>query len=239
MERIDIVPGTQHKIIQNREMFSYGIDAILLSDFAKAKGIVVDLGTGTGIIPLRLVNREGIDKIYGVEIQRQVAEIAQRNIDLNDLSEKIEILNTDLKDLPEIFPKGSVDTIITNPPYMKAGGAVVNDKENYAISRHEIKTTLEEIIKTSSYLLKQHGKFYIVHRPNRLVDVLCSLRENGIEPKYIKWVYPKIDKPSNLFLLEGVKGGKRDFKYRKPLVVYRGDGEYTDELLEIYDRKRG
>ena len=238
MERIDIVPGSKYKIIQNKEMFSYGIDAILLSDFVKAKGLVMDLGTGTGIIPLRLANKEGIDKIYGIEIQNQVAEIAKRNVDLNNLNSKIQIINKDLKFLPEIFAKGSIDTIITNPPYMKLGGAVINDKENFAISRHEIKTSLEEIVKTSSILLKQYGKLYIVHRPNRLVDVLCSLRENGIEPKYIKWVYPKSDKPANLFLLEAVKGGRRDFKYKKSLVVYRDDGEYTDDLLAIYDRKR-
>lgn len=238
MERIDIVPGSKYKIIQNKEMFSYGIDAILLSDFVKAKGLVMDLGTGTGIIPLRLANKEGIDKIYGIEIQNQVAEIAKRNVDLNNLNSKIQIINKDLKFLPEIFAKGSIDTIITNPPYMKLGGAVINDKENFAISRHEIKTSLEEIVKTSSILLKQYGKLYIVHRPNRLVDVLCSLRENKIEPKYIKWVYPKSDKPANLFLLEAVKGGRRDFKYKKSLVVYRDDGEYTDDLLEIYDRKR-
>lgn len=239
MERIDIVPGTQYKIIQNREMFSYGIDAILLSDFAKAKGLVMDLGTGTGIIPLRLVDNKDIKKIIGIEIQKEVADMAQKNVDLNDLSDKIEIWNIDLKKLPEKLPKGSFDTIITNPPYMKLGGAVVNAKENFAVSRHEIKTSLEDIIKTSSFLLKQHGKLYIVHRPNRLVDVLCSLRENSIEPKYIKWIYPKRNKPCNLFLLEAVKGGKRDFKYRKPLVVYRDDGEYTDDLLKIYDRERG
>lgn len=238
MEKIDIVPGTAYKIIQNRDMFSYGIDAILLSDFAKAKGIVVDLGTGTGIIPLRLANNKNIDKIFGVEIQKQVADMAKRNIDLNKLNEKIQIWNMDLKDLPEKLPKDSVDTIITNPPYMKEGGALVNDKENFAISRHEIKTSLEDIVKTSSYLLKPLGKLYIVHRPNRLVDVLCVLRDNGIEPKYIKWVYPKKDKPSNLFLLEAVKGAKRDFKYRKPLIIYRDDGQYTDDLLEIYDRER-
>lgn len=238
MERIDIVPGSEYKIIQNREMFSYGIDAILLSSFAKAKGLVIDLGTGTGIIPLSLVDNKKIDKIIGVEIQKEVAEIAQRNVALNNLHDKIEIWNIDLKDLAKKLPKGSVDTIITNPPYMKAGGAIVNDKENFAISRHEIKTSLEDIIKTSSFLLKQYGKLYIVHRPNRLVDLLCSLRENGIEPKYIKWVYPKRDKQANLFLLEAVKGGKRDFKYRKPLIVYRDDGEYTDDLLKIYRRKR-
>ncbi|MDY0236371.1 MAG: tRNA1(Val) (adenine(37)-N6)-methyltransferase [Gudongella sp.] len=238
MEKIDIVPGTKYRIIQNKEMFSYGIDAILLSDFAKARGIVIDLGTGTGIIPLRLSDNEDIDKIFGIEIQKEVADMAQRNVDLNNLNDKIEIWNMDLKELPEKLEKGSIDTIITNPPYMKSGGAVINNRENFAISRHEIKTSLEDIVKTSSFLLKQLGKLYIVHRPNRLVDVLCSLRENGIEPKYIKWVYPKKDKPANLFLLEAIKGAKRDFKYRKPLIVYRDDGEYTDDLLQIYDRER-
>lgn len=238
MERIDIVPGSDYKIIQNKEMFSYGIDAILLSDFAKASGLVIDLGTGTGIIPLRLVDKENIEKIYGVEIQEEVAKIASRNVELNNLQDRIEILNIDLKTLPDRFEKGSIDTIITNPPYMKKGGALVNSKENFAISRHEIKTSLKDIVRTSSYLLKQYGKLFIVHRPNRLVDVLCSFREHKIEPKYIRWVHPKRDKLANLFLLEGVKGAREDFKYKKPLVVYEDNGDYTKDLLMIYDRKR-
>lgn len=232
--RTDIVPGTNFKIIQDKNKFSYGIDAILLSDFAKPKGKVMDLGTGTGIIPLRLAARNGYTKIYGVEIQKDVAELAEKNIRLNKLEDKIEILNMDLKDIPNKFNKATFNTIVSNPPYMKAGGALVNTDENFALSRHEIACNFEDIIIVSNYLLKPLGKIYIVHRPDRLIDILCTMRKYNIEPKYIRFVQPKVDKKPNLILVEGLKGGKPDLKFYNPLIVYNQDGSYTDEIYKIY-----
>lgn len=236
-ERIDIIPGTNYKIIQNEEKFSYVMDAILLSSFAKAKGVVVDLGTGTGIIPLRIYNEKNVDIIYGVEIQEEVANMAKRSVELNNLQDKIKILHMDLKDLPKRFKKASVDVITTNPPYMKAGGALINPEENFAISRHEIACTLEDIIKISQYLLRPLGKFYMVHRPNRLVDIMYNLRKHNIEPKYIQFVQPKLSKRPNLILIEGVKNGKPDLKFHHPLIVYNEDNTYTDEIYKIYGMK--
>ena len=164
--RIDIVPGSEYKIYQNKGKFSYGVDAIILSNFAKAKGIIMDLGTGTGIIPLRIVDNQDARKIYGVEIQKDVADLAKKSIELNQLEDRIEILNMDLKSLPEKFSKASIDTIISNPPYMKNGSALVNPEENFAISRHEIACTFEDIISVSSYLLQPLGKIFLVHRPD-------------------------------------------------------------------------
>jgi len=233
-ERIDLIPGTNYKIIQNKEKFSYGMDAILLSSFAKAKGVVVDLGTGTGIIPLRIYNDKKVDIIYGVEIQKEVANMAKRSVELNKLEDKIKILHMDLKELPNSFKKASVDVITTNPPYMKAGGALLNPEENFAISRHEITCTLEDIIKVSQYLLKPLGKFYMVHRPNRLVDIMYNLRKYNIEPKYVRFVQAKINDRPNLVLIEGVKNGKPDLKFHKTLIVYNDDNTYTDEIYEIY-----
>ncbi|NLV88429.1 MAG: tRNA1(Val) (adenine(37)-N6)-methyltransferase [Tissierellia bacterium] len=233
-ERIDIIPGTNYKIIQNKDKFSYGMDAILLSSFAKAKGVVVDLGTGTGIIPLRIYREKKVDIIYGVEIQKEVANMAKRSVELNNLQDKIKILHMDLKDLHKNFKKASVDVITTNPPYMKAGGALINPEENFAISRHEITCTLEDIIKVSQYLLKPLGKFYMVHRPNRLVDIMYYLRRYNIEPKYIRFVQPKVNKRPNLVLIEGVKNGKPDLKFHNPLIVYNEDNTYRDEIYEIY-----
>lgn len=233
-ERIDLIPGTNYKIIQNKEKFSYGMDAILLSSFAKAKGVVVDLGTGTGIIPLRTYNDKKVDIIYGVEIQKEVANMAKRSVELNKLEDKIKILHMDLKELPNSFKKASVDVITTNPPYMKAGGALLNPEENFAISRHEITCTLEDIIKVSQYLLKPLGKFYMVHRPNRLVDIMYNLRKYNIEPKYVRFVQAKINDRPNLVLIEGVKNGKPDLKFHKTLIVYNDDNTYTDEIYEIY-----
>lgn len=238
-ERIDIVPGSPFKIIQNKNKFSYGTDAIFLSHFTKAKGVVVDLGTGTGIIPLRLyANNKGIDKIYGVEIQKEVAEMAARSVELNSLGERIKIINKDLKEISADFGKDTVDVITTNPPYMKAGGALVNAEENFAISRHEVACTLEDIIKISEYLLKPLGKFYMVHRPDRLVDIMYTLRKYGIEPKYIRFIQAKVDKKPNLILIQGRKHSRPDLKFYDPLIVYREDGSYTDEIYKIYGMER-
>lgn len=237
MERLDKVPGTPYEIIQDKRLFSYGVDAILLSFFAKPKGVVMDLGTGTGVIPLRLADDPNIKRIYGVELQEIVAEMAEKSVYLNKLEDKIQILNEDLRKLPESFPRASIDTIVTNPPYMKPGAALVNPEENHAYSRHELNCTLEDIMRVSSYLLKPLGKLFMVHRPNRLVDVLCEMRSNGIEPKLMTWVYPKPGKPANLFLVEGVKGGRRDLKYGDPITVYGEDGDYTDQIYAIYGRR--
>lgn len=235
--RIDIVPGTDYQILQNRTKFSYGIDAIILSDFARPKGMVMDLGTGTGIIPIRIANNPMVKKIYGIEIQREVAELASKSVALNQLEEKIEILNMDLKNLKDIFSKSSFDTMISNPPYMKSGGAIINPEENFALSRHEITCNFEDIISISNYLLKPLGKIYLVHRPDRLVDIIYTMRQYKIEPKYIRFVQPKKDKKPNLILLEGVKGGKVDLKFYDPLIVYNEDGSYLDEIYKIYGNR--
>lgn len=236
--RIDIVPGTEYKIYQNKEKFSYGIDAIILSNFAKAKGIIVDLGTGTGIIPLRIVDNQNIEKIYGVEIQKDVADLAKKSIELNQLEDRIEILNIDIKDLADRFPKASIDTIISNPPYMKNGSALINPQENFAISRHEIACTFEDIISVSNYLLKPLGRFFLVHRPDRLVDILYTMRQYNIEAKYIRFVQAKLEKKPNLILIEGVKDGKANLKFHDPLIVYKEDGSYVDEIYQIYGINR-
>lgn len=233
-EKIDKVPGTDYEIIQNRERFSYGTDAIFLSEFAKPKGIVVDLGTGTGIIPIRLVGRNHkIEKVYGIEIQDEVYDMARRSVELNHI-DKIEILNMDLKDLPEKFGKEAVDTVVTNPPYMKSGSALVNEDDNFAISRHEISCNLEDIIRVSSHILKSNGKFFMVHRPDRLVDIIYHMRNYRLEPKRLRFVYPKVGKKSNLILIEGSKYGKVDLKMENPLIIYNEDGSYTEDIMKIY-----
>jgi len=233
-QRIDIVPGSNYKIIQDSKKFSYGTDAIFLSSFAKAKGMVMDLGTGTGIIPLRLLDKGQVQYIYGVEIQDQVANLAKKSVEINKLQDKIKILHMDLKDLPNKFNKASFDVITTNPPYMKNGGALVNKDENFAMSRHEISCTLEDILRVSSYLLKPLGKFYMVHRPDRLVDIIYNMRQYNIEPKRLRFVQAKINKKPNLLLIEGLKGGNPDLKFDPSLIVYNEDGSYTDEIYEIY-----
>lgn len=232
--RVDIVPGTDFKIIQDKKKFSYGIDAILLSSFTRPKGLVMDLGTGTGIIPMRLAARDGFEKIYGVEIQEEVYRLAQRNVELNNLQDRVQIINMNLNELHNVFGKSSFDVIVSNPPYMKSGGAIINPDENFAISRHEIACKFEDIARISNYLLKPLGKFYLVHRPDRLVDILYTMRIYNIEPKYIRFIQPKANKKPNLILIEGLKNGKPDLKFHQPLIVYNEDGSYTEEIYKIY-----
>ena len=235
-ERIDYVPGSNLKIIQDKKRFCYGIDAILLSNFTKAKNksLVMDLGTGTGIIPLRLYSLYNMGKVIGVEIQSEVAEMANRSIKLNHLEDKIEILNMDLKDIPSNFKKGTFDIVTSNPPYMKNGSGIINPDESLSISRHEIKCNLEDVIKVSQYLLKDRGRLYLIHRPNRLVDIIWTMRKYGLEPKTLRFIQPKASEKPNLLLLECIKGGNTELKFQKPLVVYNNNGEYTDEIYEIY-----
>lgn len=231
-EAIDKIPGSDLEIIQNRGKFSYGIDAILLSEFAKSKGEVVDLGTGTGIILMRILARQNIKRGYGIEVQTSVAEMAKRSISHNNI-DNIEIINEDLNNLENIFKKHSIDTVVSNPPYMKNDG-IINKDENLALSRHEILCSIEDIARVSSYLLKPLGKLYLVHRPDRLVDIIYQLREHGLEAKRLRMVQPKINRAPNLILIEAVKGGKSEIRVEKPLIVYNERDEYTQEIMNIY-----
>ena len=215
------------------------MDSILLSDFAKkikSKSKVVDLGTGTGIIPILLTGKTDAEKIYGIEIQKEVAQMAKRSVELNKLEEKIEIINENILNLKNILKKGSIDAIVTNPPYKKANTGIVNEENKKLISRHEITATLDDFIEMSSYLLKDFGEFYMVHRPERLVDILNIMRAKKIEPKKIRMVNPNINKKSNLVLIKGVKCGKPFLEVEKNLYVYNLDGTYTEEILKIYNK---
>ncbi len=239
MERIDTVPKTNLKIIQDKEKFSYGIDAVLLADFAyiRKKDKVVDLGTGNGIIPLILAGAYGPQKIYGVEIQEEVAKMARRSVSLNKLEDKIEILNIDLKNLEEDLEEDSVDKILSNPPYMKIGQGFTNPNQALSIARHEVHCTIEDIMEKANYLLKQNGRLYLIHRPNRLVDIFCLGRKHKMEAKRIRLIHPKEGREANLVLVELSKLGKEELRVEKPLYVYGEDGNYTEEILEIYRKE--
>lgn len=235
-ERIDDLQLNGLRIIQNPDGFCFGIDAVLLSNFAKVKKneVVVDLGTGTGVIPILLSGKTKASKLYGVEVQDEVADMARRSIDLNNLGEKIEIIEDNLKNALKYLEKGKIDVVVTNPPYFSSGDALVNPASYKAISRHEILCNLDDIISVSSDLLKHGGCLYMVHRPHRLVDILCSLRKYRLEPKEIRFVHPKRSKRPNIMLIKAVKFGNPELKFLDPLVVYEDDGTYTDEIYKIY-----
>lgn len=197
---------------------------------------VVDLCTGTGIVAILLSGKTNAKKIFGVEIQKESAEMAMRSVEMNSLQDKVQILNEDLKNLKNIIGAGTVDTITVNPPYMKAGSAIINDVNSLTIARHEVCCTLEDVIKESSRMLKVNGEFFMVHKPERLVDIFCTMRKYKIEPKRIRFVHPSFGKPANIVLIEGSRDGREFLKFEKPLYVYE-NGEYTDEIYEIYEKE--
>ncbi len=238
-ERIDDLEFNNLKIIQNKNGFCFGIDAVLLSDFAKSikeGSNVIDLGTGTGIVSILLSKKTNLNKIIGVEVQKEVYDMASRSVKLNDLENKIEIINENILNLGSIFKKNSFDAIVTNPPYKKQNTGIVNEKENKLISRHEILANLEDFIKVSSQLLKDKGDFFMVHRPDRLVDICSLMRNYKIEPKEIRLVFSNKNNPPKMVLIKGVKNAKEYLKFRENLYIYKDNNVYTDEILRIYGK---
>lgn len=239
-ERIDDLEYKGLKIIQNKDGFCFGVDSVLLSDYAKKiknNAKVIDIGTGTGIVSLLLCKKTNLSKIIGIEIQEDVAEMANRSIKLNNLEDKFEVININIKNVLETLNPYSFDAIVTNPPYKKLDTGVKSFDRKQLISRHEVECTLEDIIEKSSKLLKDLGEFYMVHRAERLVDIMCLLRKYKLEPKNIRFVHSKSNEKPSLILVRAVRGAKEFLKIDKPLVIYKENGEYTDEILEIYDKK--
>lgn len=239
-ERIDDLEFKGLKIIQNEDGFCFGIDSVLLSDFAKdikEGSKVIDLGTGTGIIPVLLCGKTKLSKIIGVELQKEVAEMAQRTIKLNTLENRFEILNDNILNLDKHYEPQTIDAIVTNPPYKKIGTGIVNENEKKFISRHEITADLEDFIKVSKKLLKDKGSFYMVHRPERLVEILSLMRQYKIEPKVLRFVCSDINKEPKLILIKGVKNAKPFLKIEKNLYIYDEQGNYTEEILKIYNKE--
>lgn len=239
-ERIDDLEFKNLKIIQNEKGFCFGIDSVLLSDFSKNiknNSIVLDLGTGTGIIPILLCGKTKLKKITGVEIQEEVANMAKRSSILNDLQDRFEVLNENILNLNKIYENQTFDVIVTNPPYKKKNTGIINDDKRKIISRHEITANLEDFIKISKDLLKDKGEFYMVHRPERLVDILSLMRTYKIEPKEIRFVYSNEEKPPVLVLIKGIKNANKFLKVNKNLYIYDKNGNYTNEILKIYNKK--
>lgn len=237
-ERIDDLQIKNLKIIQNPSWFCFGIDAVLLSDFAyiRRKEKVVDLGTGTGIIPLLTYAKYDPLEITGVEIQEEVADMARRSVALNSLEDKIKIYTMDIKNCFEYIGVNCYDVVISNPPYKKISTGLVNPKDKKAISRHEILISLDELIYSASRLLKGKGRFYMIHRPERLNEIILSLNKNKLVPKRIRFIHPYISKSPRMVLVEASKSGGDFLKIEDPLYVYNDDGSYTDEILKIYGR---
>lgn len=227
------------KIIQDDTTFCFGIDSVLLSDYSKEikdNSTIVDLGTGNGIISILLCGKTKLKEIIGVEIQENIANIAKENVALNNLEEKFKVLNCDLKNLSTYINSNSIDVVVTNPPYKKLNTGKINNVDSKLIARHEVKCTLEDVIKTSSYILKNNGSFFMVHKPDRLADIIYLLRKYHLEPKRMRLVYPSIGKNANLLLVKAVKNGNSFIQVDTPLYVYNADGSYTSDILKIYGK---
>ena len=236
-ERIDDLQLKGLKIIQNPKWFCFGVDSVLLSDFAKGikKGsLVMDLGTGTGIIPILLCGKTNFKKIIGIEVQEDVYEIAKRNIQLNKLEDRFEVINDNINNLDKYFNKNEFDAIITNPPYKKNNGGVKNENNQKLIARHEVLATLEDFIKTASKFLKDRGNFYMVHKVERLVDIIDYMRKYKIEPKRLRFVYTNETSQPTLVLINGVKNANPFLKVENNIYIYDTDGNYTKQIKDIY-----
>lgn len=235
-ERIDDLQRSGYRIIQNPEKFCFGMDAVLLSGFAKAKegDKLLDLGTGTGIIPLLLEAKTEAAHICGLEIQTESADMARRSVALNHLENKITIIEGDIKGADQLFSAAFFDVITCNPPYMIGQHGLQNPDAPKAIARHEILCTLEDVLRVTAKLLKPGGNFYMVHRPFRLAEIMTLLVQYRLEPKRMQLVYPFVDKEPNMVLLEANRGGKSRMTVEKPLIVYESKGVYTPEIYDIY-----
>ena len=235
-ERIDDLERNGYHIIQDTRRFCFGMDAVLLSGFARVKdgARVLDLGTGTGIIPILLSAKTGAAHLTGLEIQEDSADMAWRSVRLNGLETKISIVTGDIKEAGSLFDAASFDVITSNPPYMTAQHGLTNPEDAKAIARHEILCTLEDVIAQAARLLRPGGNFFMVHRPFRLAEIMVLLRAYRLEPKRMQLVHPFVDKEPNMVLIEANRGGKPRMTVERPLIVYREPGVYMEEIYEIY-----
>lgn len=235
-ERIDDLHRNGYRIIQQARGFCFGMDAVLLSGFAAVRSgeRALDLGTGTGIIPILLKAKTEGEHFTALEIQPEVADMARRSVALNGLEENISVVTGDIKEASQIFGAASFDVVTVNPPYMNDRHGLKNPALPKAIARHEVLCTLEDVVREGAKVLKSGGRMYMVHRPHRLIEIVTAMTKYRLEPKRMKLVHPFVDKDANMVLIEAVRGGKSMIKVEKPLIVYKEPGVYTDEIYDLY-----
>ena len=226
------------RLIEKKDSLTFGTDAYLLSAFLskKSNAIGIELGCGSGVISLLALSRKKCAHVYGIEVQEAIADVSRRNGELNGFSKEFTVINKDLRDVKLSDIGKEVDFIFSNPPYMKtsSGKSNINDQKN--ISRHEVFGDIEDFCRCASRLLKHGGDFYVVYRPDRLIDLISALRNNNLEPKNITFVYSNSATPPSILLLQAKKGAKSGLTIAKPLVMYKDNTtEYTDELKKIYE----
>ena len=235
-ERVDDLQRKGYRIIQNPEWFCFGVDAVLLASFAVVKPgeEVLDLGTGTGIVPILMEARNDCGQYSALEIQPGPAEMAERSVRLNHLEKRVKIVQGDIKEASSLFGRASFHVVTSNPPYMDNHHGLKNPSEPKAIARHEVLCSFDDLAREAAACLKPGGRLYLVHRPRRLMDLLTTLRKYRLEPKRMRFVHPYADKEANMVLIEAFRGGGVQMHIEPPLVIYAKPGVYTDEVLRIY-----
>lgn len=237
-ESIDDLQLNGLMLIQKQSGFRFGVDAVLLSDFAnvKKKHRVLDLCTGTGIVPFLLYGKYSPKEVWGVEIQEDMVEMANRSSKLNNTDDIVRFKCADLKDKKLVSELGRFDVITVNPPYKLNNAGILNSNDKLAIARHEILCNLEDVIVSARRLLADNGRMFIVHRPERLADIFGLMRKYSIEPKRVKMIHPSAKKAPNIVLVEGQRDGGAFLKWEEPLYVYNENGNYSEEIDKIYGR---
>ena len=236
MERLDDLQLSGLKILQDTDRFCFGMDAVVLSGFVKVKkgGRLLDMGTGTGILPLLLSAKTEASELVGLEIQDASADMALRSVELNGLSERVHIVKGDIKEAGKLFGPASFSVVCSNPPYMAQGSGLTNPDSPLAIARHEILCCFEDVVKQSFIVLPQGGSLFLVHKPERLSELLCTLSENRMEPKRLRLVHPFVDREPSMVLIEAVKDDKKGIKVEKPLILYEEKDVYSEEMRRDY-----
>ena len=235
-ERIDDLQRNQYGIIQRKGAFCVGMDAVLLSGFSVVKKgeRMLDLGTGTGIIPILLTAKTEGEHFTGLEIQEESADMARRSVRYNHLEEKVDIVTGDFVEAGQLFALASFDVVTSNPPYMNDAHGLKNPGDAKAIARHEVKCTLEDVVREGTRVLKPGGRFYMVHRPRRLIEIIQTMKKHGLEPKRMKMVHPYVDREANMVLIEAVRGGGALLKMEAPVIVFNEQGGYTEQIRVTY-----
>ena len=236
--RIDDTGFSGYRLVQNPQWFCYGVDAVLIADFAKMKkgAKAADLGTGTGIIPLILKHKYDPERVFAVEVQPEVADLARRTVEINGLQECIRVIEGNVKEAPSLIGKGTLDAVVTNPPYVTQGAGIPGGDPVKNTARQETEGTLEDFVRCAAELLKEKGDFYMIHRPSRLADVVETCRRFRLEPKEMQFIQPREGKAPNIFMIHCVKYGGPELRFLDPICVYDKEGGYTQEILDIYER---
>lgn len=240
-ERIDDLQCKGYRLIQKPKGFCFGIDAVLLSDFArvKRKQRVLDLCTGSGVIPILLAAKTEGDFFSGLELQKEYADMANRSVQLNRLEDKVNIVCGDVKDVKKLFAPASFQIVTVNPPYMTEHHGLTNLYEPKTIARHEVMMSLEDVIAAAEYVLPESGNFFMIHKPFRLAEIFQVMKAHHLEPKRMRLVHPNIEKEPTMVLIEGLKGGRERITVEPPLVIYKEQNVYHDEIYRIYGKTAG